>query len=396
MKRRDFLKNSALASSVMFAPSFVNAANNLVFTNTGQKRLVIIQLSGGNDGLNTVIPVDNDIYYKNRPNISIEKNKALHLSDTISLNPNLIGLQKLYDKGNLCIINNVGYPNPDRSHFRSTDIWQTASDSNQFFKYGWVGRYLDQNAKFAYQAIELDDSLSLALKGKELNGIATKNPEAFFKASNDPFFNQLLRQKTDVHLSEHNLGYLYKTMTDAKSSAKYINEKNTIKDTRITYPNSNFGKQLKTTANLINSNINTQIFYTSLDGFDTHVNQEKRQGGLLKTYAECLEVFVNDLKQNGTFKDTLILTFSEFGRRVSQNAAKGTDHGAANNVFVVGDELKKQGFYNDLATLEDLDDNGDIKYDIDFREIYATILNKWLNVDDTAILIKKFNSLDFI
>ena len=396
MKRRDFLKNSALASSTMLIPSFVNSANNLVFTNSGQKRLVIIQLSGGNDGLNTVIPVNNDIYYKNRPQIAIDKNKTLQLGDTISLNPNLIGLQKLYDKGHLCIINNVGYPNPDRSHFRSTDIWQTASDSNQFFKSGWIGRYLDENAKFAYQAIELDDSLSLALKGEELNGIATKNPEIFFKSSNDPFFNQLLQHQNDAHLSEHNLGYLYKTLTDAKSSAAYINEKNRIKNTSITYPNTDFGKQLKTTANLINSNINTQIFYTSLDGFDTHVNQEKRQGALLKNYADSLEVFVNDLKQNNTFKDTLILTFSEFGRRVNQNAAKGTDHGAANNVFIIGDHLKKAGFYNPLNNLTQLDANGDLIYEIDFREIYAAILSKWLKVNDTLILTKKFKNLNFI
>jgi uncharacterized protein (DUF1501 family) len=396
MKRRSFIKQSALASSVLLAPSFVQSANSLVLNNNNYKRLIIVQLSGGNDGLNTIIPMMNDIYYKSRPSIGIKKSEALNVTSDIGFNPNFLPMQRLFDSGNLFVINNVGYPNPNRSHFRSTDIWQTASDENQFLKYGWVGRYLDANAKQSYNAIELDDSLSLALKGKELNGIATKNPKALFNASNDPYFKQLLSHQSDQHLSEHNLGYLYKTLVSAKSSAKYIYEKNNVKNSTITYPNHDFGKQLKTTANLINSNIDTKIFYTSLGSFDSHANQLNSQGRLLKIYAETMEALVKDLKASGTFDDTLILTFSEFGRRVTQNAGKGTDHGAANNVFVIGNQLKKQGFYNDLATLTDLDENGDIKYEIDFREIYATVLSKWLDVDAKTILNKDFKALDFI
>ena len=162
------------------------------------------------------------------------------------------------------------------------------------------------------------------------------------------------------------------------------------------YPDNKFGKQLKTTAQLINSGLDTKVFYTSLSGFDTHVNQLNAQKRLLKMYAESIETFVEDLKANDSFKDTLILTFSEFGRRVKQNANVGTDHGTANNVFVIGEQLKTQGIYNGTPNLGHLDDNGDLKFEIDFRNIYATVLRKWLEVDDKKVLNKQFNQLDFI
>jgi len=189
---------------------------------------------------------------------------------------------------------------------------------------------------------------------------------------------------------------LYKALRAAESSAKYNYETSKTFSSKQTYPNTQFSQQLKTTAEFINSGLQTKVYYTSLGGFDTHANQANNQSRLLSQYAEGVEAFVNDLKHNGTFKDTLILTFSEFGRRVKQNAANGTDHGTANNVFIIGENLKKQGFYNELAKLEDLDNNGDLKFEVDFRTIYATILNKWLNVDDEKILNHSFQKFNFI
>lgn len=185
-------------------------------------------------------------------------------------------------------------------------------------------------------------------------------------------------------------------MIEAQSSAKYIFETSKTVSANKEYPNNKFGKQLKTTAQFINSGLQTKVFYTSLGGFDTHVNQLNTQKRLLKVYAEGIETFVEDLKANNTFKETLILTFSEFGRRVKQNANTGTDHGTANNVFIIGKALKKQGVYNKSASLSDLDDNGDLKFEIDFRTIYATVLNKWLEVNDKTVLNKSFQQLDFI
>ena len=396
MERRKFLKQNVLASSLFFVPSFVKAFENAIKDSLGFKKLVIVQLSGGNDGLNTIIPYTNDIYYKSRPNLAIAKNDCIKITDELGINKNLAPLKHLYDKGYLSVINNVGYPNPIRSHFRSTDIWHTASDSNQYLNTGWLGRYIDIYGKKPYSGIELDDSLSLIMKGNVLNGIATKNPTILFNNTKTPYFKKVLDSQSDVHLSEHNLGYLYKTMIEAKSSAKYIFETSKTYNSTVTYPNNPFGKQLKTTAQFINSRVESKVFYVSMGGFDTHVKQEKKQNKLLQTYSEAMDVFVKDLEQKDTFKDTLILTFSEFGRRVQQNAASGTDHGAANNVFIIGKNLKKQGFYNEAPNLINLDKNGDIKYTVDFRSIYATILDKWLEVDDATILNKSYSKLGFI
>jgi len=396
MKRRKFLKQSTLASSLFFVPNFVKAFEQVAKASLGNKKLVIVQLSGGNDGLNTIVPFTNDIYYNNRPGISIPKNDLIKVTDDLGFNKNLAPLKNLYDQGYLSIINNVGYPNPNRSHFRSTDIWQTASGANEYIDTGWLGRYIDSYGKMPYSGIEIDDSLSLIMKGNTMNGIATKNPRILFGNTQTPYFKKVLNHQSDQHLSEHNLGYLYKTMIEAKSSAKYIYETSKTYKSKQEYPNNPFGKQLKTTAEFINSNIESKVYYVSMGGFDTHANQADRQKRLLSTYSESMEVFVNELKQNDTFKDTLILTFSEFGRRVQQNAAGGTDHGAANNVFIIGENLKSKGFYNELPDLANLDANGDIIHSVDFRSVYATILEKWLQVDDTVILNKSFSKLDFI
>ena len=396
MKRRDFLFKSSMASSAILVPSFMKAFESLDPRLFGYKKLVVIQLSGGNDGLNTVIPYRNDLYYSNRPGISIPKNKLIDLNGELGLNENLSPLKSLYDKGNLSIINNVGYPNPNRSHFRSTDIWHTASSASEYLDSGWMGRYIDQYGKKPYTGIEVDDSLSLILKGRTINGVATKDAKKMFNNAKTPFFSKVLETQTETHLSEHNLGYLYKTMVGAKSSAKYIYETSKTSTSTKSYPNNPFAKQLKTTAEFINSKLETKVYYVSMGGFDTHANQANRQSRLLKTYSEAMDVFVKDLEASDSFKDTLILTFSEFGRRVQQNAAGGTDHGAANNLFVIGKNLKKPGLYNDSPDLTNLDKNGDLKYTIDFRSVYATLLDQWLDASHSKVLGSSFETLDFI
>jgi len=396
MKRRDFLFKSSMASSAILVPSFMRAFESLDPRLFGYKKLVVIQLSGGNDGLNTVIPYRNDLYYSNRPGISIPKNKLIDLNGELGLNENLSPLKSLYDKGNLSIINNVGYPNPNRSHFRSTDIWHTASSASEYLDSGWMGRYIDQYGKKPYSGIEVDDSLSLILKGRTINGVATKDAKKMFNNAKTPFFSKVLETQTEAHLSEHNLGYLYKTMVGAKSSAKYIYETSKTITSTKSYPKNPFAKQLKTTAEFINSKLDTKVYYVSMGGFDTHANQANRQARLLKTYSEAMEVFVKDLEASDSFKDTLILTFSEFGRRVQQNAASGTDHGAANNLFIIGKDLNKPGIYNDSPDLSNLDNNGDLKYTIDFRSVYATLLDQWLGASHSKVLGSSFETLDFI
>ncbi|MDG1014799.1 MAG: DUF1501 domain-containing protein [Flavobacteriaceae bacterium] len=396
MKRRDFLIKSSMASSAVLVPNFMKAFESLDPRLFGYKKLVVIQLSGGNDGLNTVIPYRNDLYYSNRPGISIPKNKLIDINGELGLNENLSSLKVLYDKGYLSIINNVGYPNPNRSHFRSTDIWQTASDASEYLDSGWMGRFIDQYGKKPYSGIEVDDSLSLILKGRTINGVATKDAKKMFNNAKAPFFSKLLKTQTENHLNEHNLGYLYKTMVGAKSSARYIYETSKTTTSTKSYPNNPFAKQLKTTAEFINSKLETKVYYVSMGGFDTHANQSNRQSKLLKIYSEAMDIFVKDLEASNSFKDTLILTFSEFGRRVQQNAAGGTDHGAANNLFIIGKNLKKPGLYNDCVDLKNLDKNGDIIHTIDFRSVYATLLDKWLDASHSKVLGNSFETLNFI
>jgi len=399
MERRDFLRKTAFAAAgTFFVPAFMKPFEALALDELSlYKNLVVVQLSGGNDGLNTVVPFGNDIYYQMRKNIAIKPDEVIKLNDMQGLNPNLNCLRELYDQGWMTIINDVGYPNPDRSHFRSMDIWQTGSDANQYLSTGWIGRYLDSNCATCnspYTAIEVDDSLSLAMKGNSKKGIALKDPGALFRNTNEPFFREMINSDKE-HLDEDNLGYLYKTMVETSSSANYIQNTSKIYQQNYVYPATAFSNQLKTVSKFICSGLKTRVYYVSLSGFDTHVNQNNQQGRLLQQYAEGMNAFIKDLNQNNKLEDTLVITFSEFGRRVAQNASNGTDHGTANNMFLFGGRLKKQGIFNPAPNLGNLD-NGDLRYQIDFREVYGTILDKWLDVNNGDVLNKRFNTLDFI
>jgi len=399
MERRDFIKKSALvAAGAIMIPAFMKPFEALALDELSlYKNLVVVQLSGGNDGLNTVVPFGNDIYYQMRKGIAIKPDQVIRLNDMQGLNPNLAPLQELYDQGWMSVINDVGYPNPDRSHFRSMDIWQTGSDANQYLSTGWIGRYLDADCdtcKSPYTAIEVDDSLSLALKGSKKKGIALKDPAALFRNTNEALFKKMI-DGDKAHLDEDNLGYLYKTLIETSSSANYIQNTSKLYKSDAIYPATSFSNQLKTVSKFICSGLKTRVYYVSLSGFDTHANQVQQQGRLLKQYAEGINTFIKDLQQNNKLDDTLVVTFSEFGRRVAQNASNGTDHGTANNMFLFGGKLKKQGIYNAAPDLANLD-NGDLKYQIDFREVYGTLLDKWLDVNNSQILNKKFNTLDFI
>jgi len=344
-----------------------------------------------------VIPYRNDLYFSNRPKLGIQKNAALSLTDEAGLHPSLTAFKELYDDGSLGIFNSIGYPNPDKSHFRSMDIWHTASDSKDYWNTGWVGRYLDAQCKGCdkpTQALEIDDVLSLALKGDQIKGLALEDPRRLYNTSQEKYFKEILAQhKNDAH--EQPVDYLYKTMAETISSADYIFKQSKQRPSSETYPNSELGKGLKTIASLIFSEINTKVYYISLGSFDTHINQEAQQKRLFTDLNDSVKAFVKDLKSNNRFDDVLLFTFSEFGRRVAQNASGGTDHGKANSMFFIGGGLKKHGIYNPLPDLANLDD-GDVKFQVDFKQVYATVLNKWLGADADLILKQQIKPLDFI
>lgn len=396
INRKTFIKTSSLAAASFLFPNFLKALTLPEAITMNGKTLIILQLSGGNDGLNTIIPVKNDIYYKVRNQISIKENDALRLTDEAGINPNLKFFKELYDNGELAVMNNVGYPDPNKSHFRSMDIWQSASASNQFINTGWLGRYLDEachNCQKPTQAIEIDDLLSLAMKGDNNKAIAFRDPKKLYDNSQETLYKKLA---ADNHEHEHDLAsYLYNTLGNAISNSGYIFEESKAKPTDKTYPNTQIGKDFKTIASLIKSDINTQVYYLSTGSFDTHTNQNSRQNQLFKNISDAVEIFTKDMKENGKFQDVMIMTFSEFGRRVAQNASNGTDHGTANQMFFISGSLKKKGLLNPLPDLENLS-YGDLIYTEDFRKIYATILKKWLHSDDQKILGKPNGYYDFI
>jgi uncharacterized protein (DUF1501 family) len=399
IKRRAFLQVGSLATASLFVPKFLKAFEGGAMVPPGNKVVVILQLSGGNDGLNTVIPVRNDIYYRSRPRLGIAREKALRLNDEAGLHPTLTAFADAYNDGTLGILNNVGYPNPDRSHFRSMDIWHTASQSNEYWNTGWIGRYLDAQCSGCAkptQALEIDDVLSLALKGEESKALAFKDPRRLFGTSNERFFKEVSKQHTiDHHHDEQPVEYLYKTMAETLSSADYIYKQSRLHPTGAEYPKTELGNNLKTIASLIYSEINTKVYYVSLGSFDTHINQEMQQQRLFKEMNDAVAAFINDLKKNNRFNDVLLFTFSEFGRRVAQNASGGTDHGTANNMLFLSGGLKEKGLLNTLPDLTDLDE-GDLKYQVDFKNVYATVLNKWLGANDKKILGGNYNQLKFI
>ena len=392
------MKASGLASTSFMIPSFLQGSSfgKELLKSRSSKNLIIVQLSGGNDGLNTIVPYQNDIYYQNRPNLGIKPEEVLKISDDLGFNPAMQSLRSLYDDGLLSIINSVGYPNPDRSHFRSMDIWHTASNSSEYLSTGWLGRYLDstcQDCQKPYHAIEVDDALSLALKGAKHSGFAMSDPKSLKKTTDNRFLKTIGRQ--GQHQAENNVAYLYKTMIDTQSSADYLYEQSRVYQSKVEYPKTSFGKDLRQIAELMTADTDTRIYYISLTGFDTHANQKNQQARLLQQYADGMKALVTDLKQNRLLNDTLIMTFSEFGRRVKQNASNGTDHGTANNLFLIGGHLRKPGFFNAASDLRSLD-NGDLIYQVDFRNIYATILDKWLDASVPEVLGSRFEGLEVV
>lgn len=398
--RRDFIKHTGLATAGLMLPSFMQASIPFLPADVRPRVLVVIQLTGGNDGLNCIVPMNNDLYYKARPNIGYKKEELIRLSDDIGMNTSLQGLADLFFNGDVVLVNNVGYPNPNRSHFRSMDIWQTASDENTYLQTGWVGRILDQQFNkginvMPHYAVEIDDSLSLALKGDNMSGFAVRNPEQLKNVNKNSFIDSVARSYTAGTHIHHNVDYLHKLLQDTTKSTDYIFEQSKKHTNQAIYPANAFSNQLKIIANLINAETNTSVYYVSLSGFDTHALQRSQQERQLKIYAEGLKAFVSDLKSTNRFKDTMIMTFSEFGRRVEENAGKGTDHGTANNVYLISGGLPRGGMINDMPDLAHLI-NDDLVFQTDFRHIYSTILDKWLKVSSTDILGRDFKPMDFI
>ena len=426
LTRRAFLRTSLLGAAVSWTiPVFLErtfvtlnaqAADSSIQTMTGKDHpiLVVLQLAGGNDGLNTIIPFADDLYYKSRPTLAIPKEQVLSIDGLVGMNPSLAPLKNLYDSGNLAIIQGVGYPNPNRSHFRSTEIWQTASDAQQNLTKGWIGRYFDSccAGEDPTVGVVLGEQLPEAFNADNPTGVAIGRPGNLgFDRENDPDQARLFAELNGLEPASTSgdsignlsgpsksgmsaLEYLQRTALDAQVSTVKI--KQVLKGTKpeATYPKSQLGNSLSFISRLIAGGLPTRIYYASQGGYDTHAGQGNTHKRLLNELAGSLAAFCNDLRAKGIFDRVLVMTFSEFGRRVSENANGGTDHGTAAPMFVCGGGVKA-GLYGQQPLLNRLD-AGDLFYDVDFRSVYATILSKWMKAPAAQVLGRDFPKLNFV
>ncbi len=432
--RRQFLRTGVLGGAFAWSvPAFLHrtilemdarAADSLTQALSGRDGpiLVVLQLAGGNDGLNTVIPLGNDEYHKARPTLAIADTDALRLDDTLGIHPQLAKLKELYDNGLLAVVNGVGYPNPNRSHFRSTEIWHTASDANRFERHGWIGRYFDNQCKGCDPTVgvAIASQMPQAFTAATPTGISFNNPETYRYVPGGPagqsmaeeFIYREINKPDPAANAGGSIGaltgavasdlsaadFLERTALDAQVSSdrlRAILEKGDAGATGV-YPQSALAQQFQTVSRLIAGGLPTRVYYISQGGYDTHTNQKNSHDRLLGEFAEAATAFVADMKGQGNLGRVLVMVFSEFGRRVAENASGGTDHGAAAPMFLLGGGLEP-GAYGGYPSLEPKAlVNGDLAFGTDFRAVYAGVLEDWLRCDSIPILGRKFDKLRFV
>ena len=380
MNRRNFLSlTGTFTGGALLLPDFLHAFGSQQNLIIGDQCIVFVQLNGGNDGLNTFVPFENPLYYDLRPKIALSKDIVIGKNKGMALHPALKGFAEMQQNGDLSVIQNVGYPEPNRSHFRSQEIWQTASDSNKYINEGWLGRYLDLQCKDHQPTagINLDSIDNLSLKGLEPNSITVKNPNVF-KTKNQ-------KEEAGVLSDNPQLDFVRKVANSVTEGSDEIQKALAKSTAEISYPKTGLATNLAWIARLIKGNLNSKVYYTSLNGFDTHDNQLAIQNNKLTELNDALYSFYTDLKKASLMQNVTIVVFSEFGRRVKDNG-KGTDHGTAAPMFVIGGNNKGKIIGNN-PNLSDLD-QGDLKYETDFRSVYASLLQKKLDFDYTKIGIQ--------
>jgi len=404
--RREFLglssKGIGLLAFSQYAPQFLVQATMAATPAPEKDRsvLVIVQLAGGNDGLNTLVPFEDAEYYRLRPTIGIAKDKVLATGDAAGLHPAMTGLHRLFGEGKLAIVQNVGYPNPNRSHFRSTEIWETASASDEFAATGWIGRFLDN----ACEGMPADSHDPLAVH--ITNGV----PQSFQGSRPHPTFglvpgsgsrrdNEETRRLLETMLSRtagapdggDTTGFLKQTFMDTLVTEKKVQRVLGEYRPGATYPGSPFAASLRNVAAMIAARMPTRVYFVSLGGFDTHTNQLAQHANLMTQLSEGLSAFQKDLENKKLDDQVTTMTFSEFGRRPNENQSRGTDHGTAAPLFVLGSRVKG-GLHGSAPSLK-LAKNQDLQYSTDFRQVYATVLDRWLACSSSPVLNGKFEPL---
>jgi uncharacterized protein (DUF1501 family) len=397
--RRDLLSRGALlVAAGLTAPSFIArtalalqgsppAARNKVF--------VAVQLSGGNDGLNTLIPFADPAYYQLRSSLAIPTSEILPITDSLGLHPSLGKLKGLYDEGMVAVVQGVGYPNPNRSHFRGMDIWHTARP-DIMERSGWLGRYLDAchcGQDQPLPAVSVGDQLNSMFYAETTLVPAVANIGAFLLQTDSGDRNSRQLQVQTLRNIYSQAGawpaheaIMRKTALKAMDGADQLQQAASAYRSGVEYPNNNpLATQLQMVAQVIAGNLGTRVFSVQLGGFDTHAAQFNQQAALLGQLGDALDAFVKDLAAMGKLDDVVLMTFSEFGRRAAQNGSAGTDHGTAEPMFVIGRNVTP-GLHGAYPSLQDLDENGDLKFSTDFRNVYAAVLHDHLGIDPAPVL----------
>jgi uncharacterized protein (DUF1501 family) len=409
--RREFLRLGAasLLTTGTVVPTFLaNAARVLAAEpdkNTKGRVLVVLQLDGGNDGLNTIVPYADDVYIKSRPKLHLNANVVAKIDDHVGFHPALVGFPKLLEDKQLAIVQSVGYPNPNRSHFESMAIWQTARLDPSRDTPGWLARTLDEMKPMSggdAPALHVGaDLLPQALAGKHQGVLSLTNLDSFRRRLRVPESAGAAQQRTalDALTSQERgkpgslLQFVERSTVLTYVSSDRLEK---VRDTNKTgYPeNVGLARRLSLIAQLIKAGLSTSIYYTQLGGFDTHANQLATHPALLSELGTSLQAFMKDLNKSGDSGRVLVLIFSEFGRRLMENGTAGTDHGTAAPVILIGGAVKS-GLHGPYPSLNDLADF-DPKHAIDFRRIYATLLDGWLGCSSEKVLGKKFEALPLV
>ncbi|MCS6802862.1 MAG: DUF1501 domain-containing protein [Chloroflexota bacterium] len=407
--RRDFLKMGALFVSIgATAPAFITRTVEAASSSV-PRILVVVQLSGGNDGLNTVVPYTDPKYRELRPTIALPQDEVLPLDDRLAFHGAMTRLYERYARGEVAVIEGVGYPNPNRSHFRSMEIWHTAIPE-KIERSGWIGRYLDANCcgtapvtgvEVSNAAINIGSTLPLSFWTTHVLVPAIGTVSAFqFQTDGeypDDRQNQLsaIREIYARASSPREYDEFVRTVgRGALETSERIQQLARTYTPQAAYPNDQFAQNLKLIAQLMQADLGTRIYYVALGGFDTHSRQARTHAALLKTFSDGIDAFLTDLEAQGKADEVLILSFSEFGRRVRQNGSDGTDHGTAAPMFAIGHKVRGgiHGAAPDLANLVD----GDLKYEIDFRSVYSTVLESWLQAKPEQVLGRRYDPVPFL
>lgn len=419
--RREFLRSLLFLTAGGTAPFFLTRTV-LALDRTSPRLkddriLVVIQMGGGNDGLNTVVPFAMDEYYRARTALGVPADSVLKLNDTVGLHPKCDKLKELYDAGHMAVVQGVGYPNPDRSHFRSMEIWHTGNPQSRTTDFGWLGSYLDNTCPGCdpkthrtnpVAGVNIGGWMPVALKSQKGLSVALESPDSFrwipisdqandAKKAETTFerLNRIVtRDLSDPRVAR--LDFLSRVAMNAQLSSDRVHEVTKKYHGGATYPASGLARQLQMVAKMIAGGLDTRIYYVSMGGFDTHANQKGTHERLLTELGEGVAAFYGDLRKQGNDGRVLMMTFSEFGRRVSENASGGTDHGSGAPLFVFGSRVKPGVYGNHPGLDAGSLDRGDVKFHTDFRSVYATLLENWLGAKSQPILGADFKKLAFV